>query len=135
LLTVGLGAACGLAGDLAPMARVQALRDRLWTGLRERFTEKVVLNGHPTHRLPNTLNVSFTGRIGAELLQRLDGVAASTGSACHAGQIELSPVLKAMGVAPEIGGGAIRFSLGRTTTEAEIDVVLDQISRTFELAA
>jgi cysteine desulfurase len=133
LLAIGLGAACILASDLAPMARVQALRDRLWEGLKERFGADVVLNGHPVHRLPNTLNVSFAGRIGAELLQRLDGVAASTGSACHAGRIELSPVLKAMGVPPEIGGGAIRFSLGRGTTEAEIDSVLDQIARKFEL--
>jgi cysteine desulfurase len=53
--------------------------------LSERFGDHVVLNGHRMHRLPNTLNVSFRGRIGAELLQLLDGVAASTGSACHAG--------------------------------------------------
>jgi cysteine desulfurase len=92
-----------------------------------------VLNGHPEHRLPNTLNVALAGQIGSELLQRLDGVAASTGSACHAGRIELSPVLKAMGIAPEIGGGAIRFSLGRATTEVEIDEVLDQVSRRVEL--
>jgi len=132
LLAIGLGAACTLAGDLAPMARVQALRDRFWEGLKQRFSGGVVLNGHPAHRLPNTLNVSFRGQIGAELLQRLDGVAASTGSACHAGRIELSPVLKAMGVPPEIGGGAIRFSLGRGTTEAEIDAVLEQVARKFE---
>jgi cysteine desulfurase len=134
LLTIGLGAACRVVSDLAPMARVQALRDRLWEGLKERFGAGVVLNGHPDHRLPNTLNVSFTGRIGAELLQQLDGVAASTGSACHAGRIELSPVLKAMGVPPEIGGGAIRFSLGRATTADEIDQVLEQAMRRFGLA-
>src|SRR5688572_20546465 len=113
------------------MARVQTLRDRLWSGLKERFRDGVVLNGHPEHRLPNTLNVSFVGQIGAELLARLDGVAASTGSACHAGRIELSPVLRAMAVAPEIGGGAIRFSLGRATTEDEIGQVLEQVARTF----
>ena len=133
LLAMGLGAACTLARDLVPMKRVQALRDRLWDGLRERFGEGVVLNGHPEHRLPNTLNVAFAGQIGSELLQRLDGVAASTGSACHAGRIELSPVLKAMAIPPEVGGGAIRFSLGRATTEAEIDEVLDQVSRRVEL--
>jgi cysteine desulfurase len=132
MLAIGLGTACILAGDLAPMARAQALRDRFWEGLKQRFSGGVVLNGHPAHRLPNTLNVSFRGQIGAELLQRLDGVAASTGSACHAGRIELSPVLKAMGVPPEIGGGAIRFSLGRGTTEAEIDAVLEQVARKFE---
>jgi cysteine desulfurase len=134
LLAAGLGAACTLAGDLSPMARVRTLRDRLWHGLKERFRDSVVLNGHPEHRLPNTLNVSFARQIGAELLAQLDGVAASTGSACHAGRIELSPVLRAMGVAPEIGGGAIRFSLGRATTEAEIDQVLEQVARKFTLA-
>jgi cysteine desulfurase len=87
-----------------------------------------VLNGHPTHRLPNTLNVSFVDRIGAEILTRLDGVAASTGSACHSGRIELSPVLEAMGVAPRVGMGAIRFSLGRSTTRDEIDAVLERLT-------
>jgi cysteine desulfurase len=123
LLAVGLGAAAALAKDLAPMERVRALRDRFWDSLRRSFGNRVVLNGHPRHRLPNTLNVSFVGQIGAELLARLEGVAASTGSACHAGRVELSPVLRAMGVAPEIGAGAIRFSLGRGTTEREIDGV------------
>ncbi len=134
LLAAGLGAACSLAGDLSPMARVRTLRDKLWNGLKERFHNGVVLNGHSEHRLPNTLNVSFPGQIGTELLERLDGVAASTGSACHAGKIELSPVLKAMGVAPRVGGGAIRFSLGRATTEDEIDRVLEQIARKIVLA-
>lgn len=129
LLAIGLGAACGIVGDLAPMARVQMLRDRLWKGLQERFGTGVVLNGHPEHRLPNTLNVSFKGRIGVEILQHLDDVAASTGSACHAGRIELSPVLKAMGIAPEGGGGAIRFSLGRSTTQGEIDQTLSLLDR------
>ncbi len=87
--------------------------------------DAVVLNGHPTERLPNTLNVSFVGRVGADVLAALDGVAASTGSACHAGSVELSPVLAAMGVRPESGMGAVRFSLGRPTTEAEVDTLLD----------
>jgi cysteine desulfurase len=127
LLAAGLGAACMLASDLAPMTRIQALRDRFWLGLQERFGRRVALNGHPQHRLPNTLNVSFVDQIGAEILQRLAGVAASTGSACHAGRIELSPVLAAMGVPPEIGMGALRFSLGRGTTEEEIEFVLSQL--------
>ena len=128
LLAVGLGKACELARDLAPMDRVRALRDRFWQELQKRFGNRVVLNGHPTHRLPNTLNVSFVGRVGAEILARLDGVAASTGSACHSGRIELSPVLQAMGVAPEVGMGAIRFSLGRGTTREEIDMVTAQLT-------
>ena len=112
------------------MDRVRALRDRFWQALQERFGDRVVLNGHPTHRLPNTLNVSFVGRIGAEILARLDGVAASTGSACHSGRIELSPVLEAMGVAPEVGMGAVRFSLGRATARDEIDSVLAKLTET-----
>jgi cysteine desulfurase len=125
LLAAGLGAACALVQDLVPMRRVQALRDRFWQGLQSRFGDGVVRNGDPDHCLPNTLNVSFVGSVGADILQRLKGVAASTGSACHAGSIELSPVLKAMGVAPEVGMGAIRFSLGRATTDQEIDATLN----------
>jgi cysteine desulfurase len=129
LLTAGLGAACALAGDMTPMSRIQALRDRLWQGLQEQLGERVSLNGHPQHRLPNTLNASFVGQIGAEILKQLTGVAASTGSACHAGQIEMSPVLAAMGVPPEVGMGAVRLSLGRGTTAEEIDFVLSQIGK------
>src|SRR5262245_45875370 len=128
LLAVGLGTACALACDLARMQGVRALRDRLWQKLQAAFGSRVVLNGHPKHRLPNTLNVSFVGQVGAEVLARLDGVAASTGSACHTGHVELSPVLRAMQVAPEVGMGAIRFSLGRGTTQAEIDTVADRLA-------
>jgi cysteine desulfurase len=127
LLAVGLGKACELARELAPMDRVRSLRDRFWQELQQQFGNRVVLNGHPTHRLPNTLNVSFVGLIGADILARLDGVAASTGSACHSGRIELSPVLEAMGVAPNVGMGAIRFSLGRATTPDDIDVVVRRL--------
>ncbi len=128
LLAVGLGKACELARDLAPMIRVRALRDRFWHALQEQFGARVVLNGNPAHRLPNTLNVSFVGEVGAEILARLDGIAASTGSACHSGRIELSPVLEAMGVPPAIGVGAIRFSLGRGTTADEIDAVVQRLA-------
>jgi len=127
LLAVGLGQACELARDLTPMDRVHTLRDHFWQELRDHFKDRVVLNGHPTHRLPNTLNVSFVGRIGAEILKRLDGVAASTGSACHSGRIELSPVLEAMDITPEVGMGAVRFSLGRATTRDEIDAVVARL--------
>ena len=129
LLAVGLGSACALARDLAPMQRVRALRDRFWQRLQAQFGDRVALNGHPDHRLPNTLNVSFAGRVGAEILAGLDGVAASTGSACHAGHVELSPVLKAMKVAPEVGMGAIRFSLGRGSTQADVDQVVEALGR------
>jgi cysteine desulfurase len=128
LLAVGLGKACELARDCAAMDRVRALRDHFWQELHKRFGNRIVANGHPAHRLPNTLNVSFVGRIGAEILTRLVGVAASTGSACHSGRIELSPVLQAMGVAPEVGMGAVRFSLGRTTTRDEINAVVERLT-------
>jgi cysteine desulfurase len=134
LLVVGLGKALELARDLGPMGRVRTLRNHFWQELQKRFGNRIVLNGHPTHRLPNTLNVSFVGQIGAEILARLEDVAASTGSACHSGRIELSPVLEAMGVAPEIGMGAIRFSLGRTTARDEIDAVVERLTDAFAKA-
>ena len=135
LLAVGLGKACELARDLSSMDRVRALRDHFWLELQSRFGNRVALNGHPVHRLPNTLNVSFIGRVGAEILERLDGVAASTGSACHSGRIELSPVLEAMCVAPEVGMGAIRFSLGRGTTREEIEAVVKRLNGVLTVAS
>ena len=97
--------------------------------LKDTFGDGVALNGHPVHRLPNTLNVSFVGKAGGAILSRLDGVAASTGSACHSGSVELSPVLKAMGVTDEVGMGAIRFSLGRTTTFQELETVVHLLKK------
>ncbi len=125
-LDVGLGAACALAaGELEPRrARLTALRDYFQARLEALFGERVHLNGHPTERLPNTLNVSFVRQLGSQVLQQLEGVAASTGSACHSGRPELSPVLKAMGVPEAIGLGAVRFSLGQWTTREELDHVL-----------
>lgn len=126
LLDVALGAAGEVAAtDMdSRQARIAELRDRFHTGLKDLLGDTLRLNGHPTERLPNTLNVSFAGRIGAEVLQTLEGVAASTGSACHSGRQEISPVLKAMGTPESIGLGAVRFSLGRGTTPAELDHVL-----------
>jgi cysteine desulfurase len=128
LLVVALGTACELARTWNSKELIRELRDFFWERLQNKFGDRVVLNGHPVERLPNTLNVSFVGHIGTEILVRLPGVAASTGSACHAGSVELSPVLRAMRVAPEIGMGAIRFSLGRTTTREEIEAVVDGLS-------
>jgi len=124
ILDVALGAACELAASWIANPRIKDLRDRFWEMLQEAFGQRVVLNGHPTERLPNTLNVSFIGSSGSDLLARMKNVAASTGSACHAGQTTISPVLAAMGVSPEAGKGAIRFSLGRTTTLSEIKSVV-----------
>jgi cysteine desulfurase len=97
---VALGKACQIAGQGLPETtiRLQELRDRLWHRLKDRWGDRIVLNGHPEKRLPNTLNVNFVGHIGAELLQSTPEIAASTGSACHEGSVCLSPVLQAMGV-------------------------------------
>ena len=128
VLAAALGEACRLAGDRTAMVRVERLRDRFWSALQQRFGDRVALNGHPEARLPNTLNVSFVGREGVEVLARLEGVAASIGSACHAGRVELSPVLAAMQVPEHVGMGAVRFSLGRTTTGEEIDTVVSRLA-------
>lgn len=129
LLAAGLGAACEIAQPGLGMPETRRLRDLLWEHLRVELGERVSLNGHVHERLPNTLNVSFAGQVGAELLARMPEVAASTGSACHAGRVELSPVLEAMGISPEIGMGAIRFSLGRATTEEDIGQLVARLRR------
>jgi cysteine desulfurase len=110
------------------MEPVRQLRELSWNLLRERFGADVVPNGHPDERLPNTLNVSLVNKVRAEILARMEGFAAWTGSACHSGSVELSSVLKAMNVPPEIGMGAIRFSLGRTTMREEIETVVSLLS-------
>jgi len=122
---VGLGEACRLAGKGldAEAGRLRSLRDRLHQGLATQVGQ-VYLNGHPSERLPNTLNVSFAGVDGNALLSLTPEVAASTGSACHAGRTEPSAVLLAMGVSPELALGAVRFSLGRWTTAEEVDRVI-----------
>jgi cysteine desulfurase len=118
-----LGAACALAEERlqdGAAGHVRRLRDRLHTALESSFPP-LTLNGHPDRRLPNTLNVSFPGLDGEDLLARTPTLAASTGSACHSGRTEPSAVLTAMGFAPDRALGAIRLSLGYGTTEAEID--------------
>jgi cysteine desulfurase len=126
---VALGKACALArGSLAAATEhLRRLRDQLWERLRSAFGDKVALNGHPQERLPNTLNVSFLGHVGSEVLERVPGIAASTGSACHEGHVTVSPVLCAMGVPVERSRGAVRLSVGRFTTEAEVDRAADML--------
>jgi len=104
------------AGDAATIA----LRDHLQARLQE-LVSGVELNGHRDERLPNTLNVSFPGVIGAELLELVPEIAASTGAACHGGVSKLSGVLSAMGLSPERNLGAVRLSIGQWTTRAEIE--------------
>jgi cysteine desulfurase len=129
LLIVSLGKACEIAKKYLNDDRIRNLRDRFWEILQENFGSEIVLNGHPIYRLPNTLNVSFVGKVGGEILSQLDGVAASTGAACHSGLVELSPVLKAMKIIPEIGMGTIRFSLGRSTTSEELGRVIQLLKK------
>jgi cysteine desulfurase len=125
LLNVGFGEACEVAESWTCNRSIEKLRDLFWSRLAQEFGDGVLLNGHPTERLPNTLNVSFLGRVGGDILQAMPDVAASTGSACHSGSVRLSPVLEAMRISPADGMGAIRFSLGRTTTEEDIEAVVD----------
>lgn len=132
-LAVTLGAAADLArAELAASSaqHLQTLRDRLHGRLADALPGRVLLNGHPEHRLPNTLNLSITGIRGDELLAATTGVAASTGSACHAGATEPSPVLIAMGLDPARALAAIRLTVGRWSTQADIDGAADALTTT-----
>ncbi|MFI8499646.1 cysteine desulfurase family protein [Streptomyces sp. NPDC085524] len=123
-LAVALGAATQLAAEeLADTThdRVAVLRDRLHDGLADGLPGRVRLNGPYENRLPNTLNISIDGVRGHELLAAVTGIAASTGSACHSGARTPSPVLSAMGFDPARSLSALRLSLGRWTTTADID--------------
>ena len=125
---VGLGKASEIAQrDFAKRrAHLLTLRDRLQQEIIRRIPE-VKLNGHPTKRLPNTLNMSFLFIEGESLLLNLDleGIAVSSGSACTSGSLEPSHVLLAMGIPHEIAQSAIRFSLGWANTEEDVNYVLD----------
>jgi len=127
---VALGKAAELAAELLPTepARVARLRDRFQLLLKE-SAEGFDLNGHATERLPNTLHVSFPDVNGADLLASTPEVAASTGSACHDRRSEPSPVLTAMGFPASRSNASVRFSLGRWTTEAELELAADLIGR------
>ncbi|MBI4608164.1 MAG: cysteine desulfurase NifS [Candidatus Rokubacteria bacterium] len=125
---VGFGKAVEIrARDMeGEAARVRALRDSLWEGTLARVPE-VRLNGHPTRRLPGTLNLCFRHVESESIVLGLDlkGVAVSAGSACTAGNVEPSHVLVAMGVPLDWAMGAVRATLGRTNTEADIAYVLE----------
>ena len=133
---VGLGVASELARrDLeAEAARVSALRDLLFELLRAAIPA-IRRNGHPTERLPNTLNVSFPGVRGSAVLHAAPEVAASTGSACHEGGETPSGVLLAMGLDPQDALGAVRLSLGRGTTEGEVEETARVLTRAFREAS
>ncbi len=124
---VGLGKAVEIrAREMhAEAERVRALRDRLWEGIRARVPD-VRLNGHPTERLPGTANLAFRHVESESIVLGLDlkGIAVSAGSACTSGNVEPSHVLVAMGVPLDWAMGAVRFSLGRSTTAEDIDEVV-----------
>lgn len=124
---VGFGETIRLALEVMDeeASRLRGLRDRLIGGLLA--LDGVRLNGHPTERLPGNVNVSFRGADSESLLLALDlqDIGASSGSACTSGSLEPSHVLSAIGLDPEVAAGTLRFSLGRWTTEEEIDQVLE----------
>ncbi|HPH02539.1 MAG TPA: aminotransferase class V-fold PLP-dependent enzyme [Spirochaetota bacterium] len=125
-----LGTACRIAREqLATEARrLAGLRDRLRAGIEERISDTSI-NGNPDFCLPNTLNMSFRAAEGESTLLYLDleNIAVSTGSACASGSLEPSHVLLACGRSAELAHGSIRFSLGRTTSDEDIEYVLDKL--------
>jgi cysteine desulfurase len=127
---VGLGAAVDICrGEMAEEARrLTALRDRLHQGIASNL-DHVTLNGHPTERLPGTLNLSFAFVEGEALMMKISGIAVSSGSACTSASLEPSHVLKAVGVGDDLAHSSIRFSLGRFNTEEEIDYAIEQVAR------
>jgi len=128
---VGLGKAVEVrARDMKTEAEaVSALRDRMWEGIRARVPE-VRLNGHPTERLPGTANICYRNVESESIVLALDlkGIAVSAGSACTAGSVEPSHVLVAMGVPLDWAMGAVRSSLGRSTTAEDVDYVVASVT-------
>ena len=127
---VGLGQACQIAADemANERLRLSTLRDRMESALSERVGP-VVINGSRTSRLPHVANLSFPGVDGATLLNSLDDIAVSSGSACSSASMQASHVLRAMGLSEELAHTSLRFSLGRFTTTEEIDQVIEKFSR------
>jgi cysteine desulfurase len=134
---IGLGKASDIALKSTSqfIQGVKRLRDKLHDRIREELGEEnIILNGHPEKRLPNTLNISICGVRGEELLRQIPEIAASTGSACHAGSTEPSQVLLAMGLTRERALEAIRLSLGRWSTLGEIETVANFVIRNVQLS-
>jgi cysteine desulfurase len=127
---VGMGEAFRLAKRelAAEAARVRVLRDRLLAGLQA--MDEVYINGDMTHRVPHNLNVSFNFVEGESLIMGIKGVAVSSGSACTSASLEPSFVLRALGRSDELAHSSIRFTLGRFSTEAEVDSVIEQVRGT-----
>jgi cysteine desulfurase len=132
MFAVALARACSLAyvRITEDTERIRPLRDRFHELLAGHIPG-LVLNGHADARLPNTLNVSLPGINGGTLLDAIPEVCASTGAACHDHSVSLSHVLAAMQVPEEIGRGAIRLTLGRKNTEAEIETAAEMIVQAY----
>jgi cysteine desulfurase len=131
---VALGTACVLAQEqhAESQVRLQRLRDELQRLMEKYLPDRIYLNGHLTERLPNTLNVSVDGVIGEEVLADTPEIASSTGSACHEGNTDPSPVLMAMGMSKERALGALRLTLGRWSTEEQIEEAARLLARSMD---
>ena len=130
-LCVGLGTACDISSEeLGEEARrIGALRDHLYRGISDRLSD-VILNGDPVHRLPGNLNLSFAGLDSEEIMSALPDIAISSGSACTSTSLEPSYVIRALGLSEDMARGSLRFGIGRFTTIAEIDYVIERVSTT-----
>jgi cysteine desulfurase len=133
---VGLGVAAEVASGMLEREgpRLMNLRDRLHDRLACAVPQ-LKLNGHPERRLPNTVNVSFPEIVNQSLLAYAPQVAASTGSACHSSMSEPSSVLLAMGLTPEEATGAVRLSVGRWSTEEDVDQAAEALAQAYEMVA
>jgi cysteine desulfurase len=118
---VGMGEAFAIAENEMELEneRFKVLRDRLLAGFSD--MEETQVNGHPTQRIPGNLNISFNYVEGESLMMAINTIAVSSGSACTSASLEPSYVLRALGLNDELAHSSIRFSIGRYTTEADID--------------
>ena len=130
---VGMGKATELClqNQAEEIKKVTDLRNRLKDGLFNRLDE-IYLNGHPTQRIPNNLNISFLYVEGESLMMGFSDIAVSSGSACTSASLEPSYVLKALGLGDDLAHSSIRFSLGRFTTEEEVDYTIERVASTVE---
>jgi len=133
-LIAALGQAAALCQDELPdaPARLRELRDLLQRRLEDRLPGRVHLNGHPTQRLPNTLNVSIDGVAGRDLLHATPGVAAAVGAACHENDPQPSGVLTAMGLPATRATSAVRLTLGRWTSPTDVERAGDLLAATID---
>ncbi len=127
---LGLASEILIAGMADEGLRIKTLRDRLESQLGMALDQQLVFHGHRQHRVPNTISLSVPYVDGESLLAHLDleDIAVSAGSACSSGEHQGSPVLRAMGITPELAQGSLRISLGRWTTMAEVDTFVEKFT-------